>query len=191
MLCLTKDSLMQHTIQTLNKISAGLALSLFLATPAMALKDDTNQPLNVVSKEQIADFDSNKAIFLENVIATQGTMEVHADKAELTRDENDELKEVIAYGKPATFKQLQENGKVIHSQSSIIQYLPKKNLLILIGRATIWQENSHVDGERIEYNTITKQLKASNENSQGGRVQSTFIASELQDKNKDSKQNNK
>ena len=96
---------MQHTIQTLNKISAGLALSLFLATPAMALKDDTNQPLNVVSKEQIADFDSNKAIFLENVIATQGTMEVHADKAELTRDENDELKEVIAYGKPATFKQ--------------------------------------------------------------------------------------
>ena len=55
---------MQHTIQTLNKISAGLALSLFLATPAMALKDDTNQPLNVVSKEQIADFDSNKAIFL-------------------------------------------------------------------------------------------------------------------------------
>lgn len=191
MLCLTKDSLMQHTIQTLNKISAGLALSLFLATPAMALKDDTNQPLNVVSKEQIADFDSNKAIFLENVIATQGTMEVHADKAELTRDENDELKEVIAYGKPATFKQLQENGKVIHSQSSIIQYLPKKNLLILIGRATIWQENSHVDGERIEYNTITKQLKASNENSQGGRVQSTFIPSELQDKNKDNKQNNK
>ena len=191
MLCLTKDSLMQHTIQTLNKISAGLALSLFLATPAMALKDDTNQPLNVVSKEQIADFDSNKAIFLENVIATQGTMEVHADKAELTRDENDELKDVIAYGKPATFKQLQENGKVIHSQSSIIQYLPKKNLLILIGRATIWQENSHVDGERIEYNTITKQLKASNENSQGGRVQSTFIPSELQDKNKDNKQNNK
>ena len=182
---------MQHTIQTLNKISAGLALSLFLATPAMALKDDTNQPLNVVSKEQIADFDSNKAIFLENVIATQGTMEVHADKAELTRDENDELKEVIAYGKPATFKQLQENGKVIHSQSTIIQYLPKKNLLILIGRATIWQENSHVDGERIEYNTITKQLKASNENSQGGRVQSTFIPSELQDKNKDNKQNNK
>lgn len=118
-------------------------------------------------------------------------MEVHADKAELTRDENDELKEVIAYGKPATFKQLQENGKVIHSQSSIIQYLPKKNLLILIGRATIWQENSHVDGERIEYNTITKQLKASNENSQGGRVQSTFIPSELQDKNKDNKQNNK
>ena len=87
--------------------------------------------------------------------------------------------------------QLQENGKVIHSQSSIIQYLPKKNLLILIGRATIWQENSHVDGERIEYNTITKQLKASNENSQGGRVQSTFIPSELQDKNKDNKQNNK
>ncbi|MGN1280357.1 MAG: lipopolysaccharide transport periplasmic protein LptA [Succinivibrio sp.] len=160
------------------KITVLLLASLF-SLSSHALKDDTNQPLQVVSVEQIADFDSNKAIFIGNVVATQGSIEVHADKAELTRNSDGNLKEVKAYGKPATFKQLQENGKVIHSQSSIIQYLPEKNLLILIGRATIWQENSHVDGERIEYNTLTKQLKASNENSQGGRVQSTFIPQEL------------
>ena len=95
----------------------------------------------------------------------------------------------MLFRSPATYRQLQENGKIIHSQSSIIHYLPKKNLLILIGRATIWQENSHVDGERIEYNTITKQLKATNENSQDGRVQSTFIPQELKsDGNKDKNQ---
>lgn len=106
-------------------------------------------------------------------------MELHADKAELSRNSKGELQEVKAYGKPATFKQKQDDGKLVHSQSSIIQYLPEKNLLILIGRATIWQDNSHVDGERIEYNTVTRQLKASNENSQGGRVQSTFLPQEL------------
>jgi lipopolysaccharide export system protein LptA len=146
---------------------------------AYALKDDAEQPLNIISKEQIADFESNKAIFIKDVVATQGSMELHADKAELSRNSNGELQEVKAYGKPATFKQKQDDGKLVHSQSSIIQYLPEKNLLILIGRATIWQDNSHVDGERIEYNTVTRQLKASNENSQGGRVQSTFLPQEL------------
>ncbi len=176
---------MLHIIRKVSSFHLSVLLLSLLSFQAVALDNDTEQPLNIVSKEQIADFNSNKAIFLENVVATQGTIEVHADKAEITRDSNDQLEEIIAYGKPATYKQLQENGKIIHSQSSIIHYLPKKNLLILIGRATIWQENSHVDGERIEYNTVTKQLKATNENSQDGRVQSTFIPQELKSDDND------
>lgn len=170
---------MLHIIQRARKTKLVLLMIALASQSAYALKDDTEQPLNIISKEQIADFESNKAIFIKDVVATQGSMELHADKAELTRNSKGELQEVKAYGKPATFKQLQDDGKLVHSQSSIIQYLPEKNLLILIGRATIWQDNSHVDGERIEYNTVTRQLKASNENSQGGRVQSTFLPQEL------------
>ncbi|WP_295351606.1 lipopolysaccharide transport periplasmic protein LptA [uncultured Succinivibrio sp.] len=170
---------MLHIIQRARKTKLVLLMIALASQSAYALKDDTEQPLNIISKEQIADFESNKAIFIKDVVATQGSMELHADKAELSRNSKGELQEVKAYGKPATFKQLQDDGKLVHSQSSIIQYLPEKNLLILIGRATIWQDNSHVDGERIEYNTVTRQLKASNENSQGGRVQSTFLPQEL------------
>ena len=174
---------MQYSTQKLSKLL--LVGLLLVSSNAYSLKNDTEQPLNVVSKEQVADFNSNKAIFLGNVVANQGSMELKADKAELLRNEQGELQEVIAYGKPATFKQLQDNGKVVNSQSAIIHYLPEKNLLILIGRATIWQDNSHVNGEKIEYNTVTKQLKATNDNSQGGRVQSIFIPQEFQnDKNK-------
>lgn len=174
---------MQYSTQKLSKLL--LVGLLLVSSSAYSLKNDTEQPLNVVSKEQVADFNTNKAIFLGNVVATQGSMELKADKAELLRNEQGELQEVIAYGKPATFKQLQDNGKVVNSQSAIIHYLPEKNLLILIGRATIWQDNSHVNGEKIEYNTVTKQLKATNDNSQGGRVQSIFIPQEFQkDKNK-------
>ena len=174
---------MQYSTQKLSKLL--LVGLLLVSRNAYSLKNDTEQPLNVVSKEQLADFNSNKASFLGNVVATQGSMELKADKAELLRNEQGELQEVIAYGKPATFKQLQDNGKVVNSQSAIIHYLPEKNLLILIGRATIWQDNSHVNGEKIEYNTVTKQLKATNDNSQGGRVQSIFIPQEFQnDKNK-------
>lgn len=150
-----------------------------MSMEAFALKSDSEQPINIVSKEQIADFNSNKAIFLKDVVATQGSIELRADKAELTRNSKGELEEVVAYGKPATFKQTQDNGKIIRSQSSVIQYIPSRKTLVLTGRATIWQDKSHVDGERIEYNTVTKQLKATNANHQGGRVQSTFIPQEL------------
>ncbi len=170
---------MLHIIQRARKIKLVVLMIALASQSAFALKDDAEQPLNIISKEQIADFEANKAIFIKDVVATQGSMELHADKAELTRNSNGELQEVKAYGRPATFKQKQDDGKIVHSQSSIIQYLPEKNLLILIGRATIWQDNSHVDGERIEYNTVTRQLKASNENSQGGRVQSTFMPQEM------------
>ena len=95
------------------------------------------------------------------------------------------LKEIIAYGKPTTYKQTQDNGKVINSRSSIMRYIPADNQIILIGKATIFQENSHVNGEKIVYNTVTKQLKATNGNAQNGRVQSTFVPNELKNKKAD------
>lgn len=176
---------MQFTTLRINSIKAAILCVSLFSTNTFALKSDTSQPLNITSKEQIADFNNNKAIFVGEVIATQGSIEIHADRAELTRNKNGELKEIIAYGKPTTYKQTQDNGKVINSRSSIMRYVPADNQIILIGRATIFQENSHVNGEKIVYNTVTKQLKASNGNAQDGRVQSTFVPNELQNKKAD------
>lgn len=176
---------MQFTTLRINSIKAAILCVSLFSTNTFALKSDASQPLNITSKEQIADFNNNKAIFVGEVIATQGSIEIHADRAELTRNKNGELKEIIAYGKPTTYKQTQDNGKVINSRSSIMRYVPADNQIILIGRATIFQENSHVNGEKIVYNTVTKQLKASNGNAQDGRVQSTFVPNELQNKKAD------
>ena len=93
------------------------------------------------------------------------------------------LESVKTFGHPTTFKQKQDDGKLIRSQSSVIEYYPKQNLVVLSGRATIWQDSSHVNGERIEYNTLTQKLKASTNKSQGGRVKSTFIPQELKSNN--------
>ena len=176
---------MQFSTLRRNSIKVAiLCLSLF-STSAFALKDDTSQPLNIVSNEQLADFNNNKAIFVGEVVATQGSIEIHAQRAEITRNKNGELKEIIAYGKPTTYKQTQDNGKVINSRSSIMRYIPAENQIILIGKATIFQENSHVNGEKIVYNTVTKQLKATNGNAQNGRVQSTFVPNELKNKKED------
>ena len=176
---------MQFTTLRINSIKVAILCVSLFSTSVFALKDDTSQPLNIISNEQLADFNNNKAIFVGEVVATQGSIEIHAQRAEITRNNNGELKEIIAYGKPTTYKQTQDNGKVINSRSSIMRYIPADNQIILIGKATIFQENSHVNGEKIVYNTVTKQLKATNGNAQNGRVQSTFVPNELKNKKAD------
>lgn len=153
--------------------------------PAQALKSDSSQPIRVESDEQQADLQINKAVFTGHVIGTQGSIVLKADKAELQRDERNRLKEMRAFGAPATFKQDQDDGKVVRSQSSIIEYYPLTRTVVLIGKATFWQNDSHIDGERIEYNLDTQRMRASNPNRQGGRVQSTFMPNEFAGTGKD------
>ncbi len=170
-------------VPTSRLISSLTAAALLLASfQAFALKTDSEQPIDVVSDEQIADLQNNKAIFLGNVVATQGSIEITCDKAELLRDENGQLKEVHGYGGPVKFRQTLDDGKIIRSQSSVLSYYPLDANVVLDGRATIWQDESHVNGEKIEYNVNTQKMKATNPNAQGGRVKSTFIPAEFKKK---------
>ena len=118
-------------------------------------------------------------IFAGDVVATQGTMEIKAEKIEITRGDDNKLESIIAYGQPVTFKQILDNGKPIHTRSATLSYLPKQSLVVLSGKASIWQNESSMSGERIEYNIVTQKMRADNASRQGGRVSSTFVPAEL------------
>lgn len=149
------------------------------AGSAAARSSDYSQPVNVVSAEQLADLKTNTIIFAGDVVATQGSMEIKADKIEVKRGSDGKLDSVTAYGKPVTFRQILDNGKPIHTRSARLSYLPRRSLVVLSGKATIWQDESSMSGERIEYNIQTQKMKANNATSQGGRVSSTFVPAEL------------
>lgn len=167
-----------------HKIAIAITV-LGISSGAFALESDYSKPINVLSVEQLADLKANKIIFSGKVVATQGTMEITADKVEITRDENGNLKSVMAYGSPTTFKQMMENGKMINSRSATINYEPAKSLIVITGKATVWQGESRMTGERIEYNVQTQTMRANNKtNSQGGRVSSTFVPSDFQQQKK-------
>lgn len=154
-------------------ILAGSALS------AQALQSDYSKPIDVVSEQQMADLKANRIVFEGNVEATQGTMKIKADKVEVERAADGKLKSIVAYGNPVTFEQTLDNGKPIHTNSRTLSYLPQQNLVVLSGRATIWQGESRMTGERIEYNIQTQRMRAENQRTQGGRVSSTFVPAEL------------
>lgn len=155
-----------------------LTYGVVLSHPAYALKSDPRQPINVESTEQSADLQTNKIVFFGAVIATQGSMKVKADKIEVLRNSDGSLKSIIAYGSPTTFEQKQDNGQYLRSRSSTLSYNPKNATIVLQGRVTLWQGDSKMSGERIEYNINSQKMRANN-NNQGGRVSSTIVPSSM------------
>ncbi|NJD85120.1 lipopolysaccharide transport periplasmic protein LptA, partial [Candidatus Erwinia dacicola] len=91
-----------------------LTASLLLAAslPALALTGDSEKPVNVDSENQALDMQGNVATFTGKVIVTQGSIKITADKVVVTRPGGDSNKTIVdAYGNPATFYQMQDNGK--------------------------------------------------------------------------------
>ena len=94
-----------------NKLSLNLVLAsslLAASIPAFAVTGDTDQPIHIESDQQSLDMQGNVVTFTGNVIVTQGTIKINADKVVVTRPGGEQGKEVIdGYGKPATFYQMQ------------------------------------------------------------------------------------
>lgn len=109
------------------------------------------------------------------------SIKLNADKVEVTRNAQGALESIIAYGKPVTFEQQQDNGKYIRGRANTVSYLPESTQVVLQGRATIWQGESSMTGERIEYNIATQRMRAATQ-SQGGRVSSTFVPADFKNK---------
>ena len=71
-----------------NKLSLKLALAgslLAASLPAMALTGDTDQPIHIESDQQSLDMQGNIVTFTGNVVVTQGTIKINADKVMVTR----------------------------------------------------------------------------------------------------------
>ncbi|STV04335.1 LptA, protein essential for LPS transport across the periplasm [Klebsiella pneumoniae subsp. pneumoniae] len=82
--------------------------------PALAKTGDTDQPIHIESDQQSLDMQGNVVTFTGNVVVTQGTIKINADKVVVTRPGNEKGKEVIeGFGNPATFYQMQDNGKPV------------------------------------------------------------------------------
>ncbi|AOM42150.1 lipopolysaccharide ABC transporter substrate-binding protein LptA [Xenorhabdus hominickii] len=159
-----------------------IASTLFaVSLPVLALKDDTKQPITVDSEKQSLDITGNIATFTDNVILKQGSIDIHADKVVVTRPEGDQKKMVIeAYGNPATFYQLQDDGKPIKGHSSKMQYEMGKELVTLTGNAYLEQLDSNIKGDKITYLVPTQQMEAFSD--KGKRVTTVLLPAQLQEK---------
>ncbi|MDU7098343.1 MAG: LptA/OstA family protein [Enterobacter sp.] len=130
--------------------SAMLAASL----PALAVTGDTDQPIHIESDTQSLDMQGNVVTFTGNVVMTQGTIKINADK-------------VVVPVK----------GRATH-----MHYELAKDLVILTGNAYLEQLDSNITGDQITYLVKEQKMQASSE--KGKRVTTVLVPSQLQDKGK-------
>lgn len=118
-------------------------------------------------------------VFSNNVVITQGSIVINADKVTITRSaQNTGQKEVIeAVGKPVRFSQQLDNGQQVQAYANSAHYDLSSEFLTLTGNAELMQGSSKTHGEHITYDVKAEQLKATG--SKNSRVKTIIVPSQF------------
>jgi lipopolysaccharide export system protein LptA len=135
-----------------------ILLATLLPVDSIAKTTDRNQPMDVESDRTDADLgDDGEAVLSGNVLITQGTLQVGADRATIKRNAG-EISTVVLTGAPATLKQVNDNGETMNAHASTITYTLSSELIVLSGSVVIEQPRGTLRGETIKYDLKTGRL---------------------------------
>ena len=149
---------------------AAFAVLGLASLPAQAERADRTKPMSVTSSggnPDTVDLKKHSAVFIGNVIITQGTLEIHADRVEVSEDP-DGQRLGFAYGSPehpATFRQ-KRDGEDEYSEgdSTRIEYDSAANRVRFVGAAHLRMLKGTVVTDQanaalITYDTATDTIK--------------------------------
>lgn len=139
------------------KRTSTLATFLLLAAalPAAALESDRQQPINIDADQGSLDQKNQVTIFSGNVIVTQGSINLHADKVRLSKDaQGNQI--INAEGRPVRFGQQLEEKGYVEGEGSRVEYSSATNVVKILGNAQVKRGGDLAKGEAISYNTRTE-----------------------------------
>jgi lipopolysaccharide export system protein LptA len=127
---------------------------------AEALPEDRNQPIYIQSDRAERDERSGKTVYTGDVVIDQGSLHIAADRVTITMQES-QVSRIDAVGKPAKMNQKPSpEREMVYARAINIQYDVTAEILTLIEQATVVQEGSTVQGERIDYFVKEQRVKA-------------------------------
>lgn len=142
-----------------------------LAIPAWALPTDKSQPIHISANNATIDDNTGITTYIGQVTMKQGSMEIHADKVELYR-KNEEVTRIKATGQQANFRQQpQDNQPMTDAFGDTMDYQVQKQTLTITGNATVQQNADSFSGEKIVYQMDKAIVNAYGGASTQGRVQ--------------------
>jgi len=163
-------------------LSCGILLLAATSFNASALETDSDQPIVIDSNTATYDDKSAISTYTGSVVSVQGSIRVNSDKL-VVYFVNGEADKLVFTGNKAKFKQTPSPGaEDITGEALTGEFYPKKNLLVLIKEATVWQGNGTYASDLIEYDIKTSLVKAGEKSSDAKRVHVI-----LQPKSKDKK----
>ena len=133
-----------------------------LSQTSWAMKGDTKQPISVLSDEQTVNMKTSTATFTKNVSMEQGAIKMQADKVVVVRAQKDSggPQTLDAIGSPVHFQQTLDNGKTVYGEANKLHYDLNQEIVTLVGKAKLRQQDSEIQGEKIVYDVKNEQLRA-------------------------------
>lgn len=142
----------------------GLVLPLASA-PALARRDDRNQPMDIQSAAMDGSFLNDGTTILTNdVVITQGTLEIRAARAEIIIKGGEPVRGIFT-GKQAAMKQVNDDGTPMNATADRIDYDMKSNIVTLTGNYTVKSPKGTNSGQRMVYNTESGNMQSGGDGS--------------------------
>jgi len=143
----------------LNLTPVALAL-IVAATPAMAERADREKPINLEANRISVDEVKKVQIFEGNVVLTQGTLTIRADKIVVTQDADGFQRGVATGGAGglSRFRQKREGkDEYVDGEAERIEHDARNEKTEFFVRAWIRSGRDEVKGNYISYNALTEQ----------------------------------
>ena len=134
-----------------------------MSLSAVALEGDRDQPIEVEADTLEIRDDENISIYSGNVSLVQGSMQLRSDKMVIHFNDVNEIQLMEMTGKPATFRQLDQDNKEILGQADRLDYHEPKSLLVFSGNARLDNNGNTIEGSSIQINTETDRIDAKSE----------------------------
>jgi lipopolysaccharide export system protein LptA len=134
------------------RTSFHLAFVLFLAVgPALAEKADRDKPIEIEADSLTTNDAKKISTYTGNVILTQGTLVIRADKL-VVREDKDGFQHGTSTGNPTTFRQKMEGkDEYIQGSAQRIEYDGRMDKVQLYGKAWVKRGEDIVHGDYIMY----------------------------------------
>lgn len=140
---------------------AALALAaLAFAASGHAVLGDRDKPINFAGDSGDANMQARGGTLTGNVIITQGTLEIRADKIVFKQNADNSLS-ATAYGNPVAFRQKRDGvDEYYEAYAQRIEYDGSQQLLELFDRALLKRGQDEIRSNYVSYNVGTELFKA-------------------------------
>ncbi|MBN8798851.1 MAG: lipopolysaccharide transport periplasmic protein LptA, partial [Stenotrophomonas nitritireducens] len=128
---------------------------------AEAKESDRNQPMDIAADHSAGNLagGNGKYRFSGNVVITQGTLEIHAETADVIQ-KNGETERVVLTGKQATLKQQMDDGTWMNARADNMDYNVNSEVIVLTGNYKVDSERGSNAGQRMVYNTRSDDMQS-------------------------------
>jgi lipopolysaccharide export system protein LptA len=149
----------------MKSFSVILLLGLLSAGHVLAERADRDKPVNLEADRATVDNTSRTSVFTGNVVLTQGTLIIRADKM-VVKEDTSGFRHATAFGNLVSFRQKRDGrDEYIEGWSERMEYDGKADKVQLFKKARLKRGQDEVEGDYISYDAVSEffQVTGSNE----------------------------